>query len=162
MSEDKKVVLLKKNQMKSALYILITIITLSFSYESVAQSETRQIRKEVQMEMLDDVITLTITTTDGDKITEEIYTGEEAKQMLAELEKVDKEKIVSSQEVREEFIMEEVEGISKLTIRRTADGIETEEVFFGPEADKKIIELESRENTPIKIEMEIEEDHSNE
>ena len=62
----------------------------------------------------------------------------------------------------EEFIMEEVEGINKLTIRRTADGIETEELFFGPEADKKIKELESRQNTPIKIEMNTEEDHSHE
>ena len=58
--------------------------------------------------------------------------------------------------------MEEVEGINKLTIRRTADGIETEELFFGPEADKKIKELESRQNTPIKIEMNTEEDHSHE
>jgi hypothetical protein len=162
LSEYKKVVLLKKNQMKNGLYLIITFISLSLSNGVIAQSETRQIRKEVQMEMLDDVITLTITTTDGEKITEEIYTGEEAKQMLAELEKVDEEKIVSSQEVREEFIMEEVEGINKLTIRRTADGIETEELFFGPEADKKIKELESRQNTPIKIEMNTEEDHSHE
>ena len=162
MSEYKKVVLLKKNQMKNGLYLIITFISLSLSNGVIAQSETRQIRKEVQMEMLDDVITLTITTIDGDKITEEIYTGEEAKQMLVELEKVDEKKIVSSQEVREEFIMEEVEGINKLTIRRTENGNETEEVFFGPQADKKMKELESRENAPIKIEMEIEEEHSNE
>jgi len=160
--KDKKSVILKKKQMKNALFILVTLIALSFSNEIAAQSETRQIRKEVQMEMLDDVITLTITTIDGDKVTEEIYTGEEAKQMLVELEKVDEKKIVSSQEVREEFIMEEVEGINKLTIRRTENGNETEEVFFGPQADKKMKELESRENAPIKIEMEIEEEHSNE
>lgn len=148
--------------MKNALYILITFISLSFSNEVVAQSETRQIRKEVQMEMLNDVVTLTIKTTDGDKITEEVYTGEEAEKMLAELEKVDEGQIVSSQEVREEFMIEEVEGITKLTIRRTEDGNETEEVFFGPEADKKINELETRENAPIKIELEVEEEHSNE
>mgnify|MGYP000064486443 CR=1 FL=1 len=99
--------------MKNALFILVTLIALSFSNEIAAQSETRQVRKEVQMEMLDDVITLTITTTDGDKITEEVYTGEEAEKKLAELEKVDEEKIVSSQEVREEFMMEEIEGITK-------------------------------------------------
>ena len=76
MSEYKKVVLLKKNQMKNGLYLIITFISLSLSNGVIAQSETRQIRKEVQMEMLDDVITLTITTTDGEKITEEIYTGD--------------------------------------------------------------------------------------
>ena len=70
MSEYKKVVLLKKNQMKNGLYLIITFISLSLSNGVIAQSETRQIRKEVQMEMLDDVITLTITTTDGEKITE--------------------------------------------------------------------------------------------
>ena len=148
--------------MKNALFILITLFALSFSNEIAAQSETRQVRKEVQMEMLDDVITLTITTTDGDKITEEVYTGEEAEKKLAELEKVDEEKIVSSQEVREEFMMEEIEGITKLTIRRVENGNETEEVFFGAEADEKIKELETRENAPIKIEMEIEEEQSNE
>ena len=75
---------LKKNQMKNGLYLIITFISLSLSNGVIAQSETRQIRKEVQMEMLDYVITLTITTIDGDKITEEIYTGEEAKQKIKE------------------------------------------------------------------------------
>ena len=46
-----------------------------------------------------------------DKITEEVYTGEEAEKMLAELQKVDEEKIVSSQEVKEEIHIEDVEGI---------------------------------------------------
>lgn len=141
--------------------LLFALVISSFTNETFAQGDTRQIRKEVQMEMLDDVITLTITTTDGDIITEEIYTGEEAEKMLVELEKVDEEKIVSSQEVREEFIIEEVDGVNRLTIRRTENGTETEEVFFGLEADKKLKELESRENAPIKIEMEIEEEHSN-
>ena len=143
--------------MKNSLYILIIFI--SFSNAVVAQTETRQIRKEVQMEMLNDVVTLTIKTIDGDKITEEVYTGEEADKMLIELEKVDEGKIVSSEEVREEFMVEEVEGITKLSIRRTENGNETEEVFFGLEADKKIKELETRENAPIKIEME---EHTNE
>jgi len=139
--------------MKSTI-LLFTLVTISLLNISFAQGDTRQIRKEVQMELLNDEITLTITTTDGDKITSEIFTGEEAELKLAELEKVDAEKIVSSQEVREEFKIEEIEGITKLTIRRIENGNETEEVFFGPEADKKIIELETRENAPIKIEME--------
>ena len=59
--------------MKNALFILVTLIALSFSNEIAAQSETRQIRKEVQMEMLDDVITLTITTIDGDKVRRNLH-----------------------------------------------------------------------------------------
>ena len=134
--------------------LLFVLVTISVFNETFAQGDTRQIRKEVNMEMLDDEITLTITTTDGDRITSEVFTGEEAELKLAELEMVDAEKIVSSQEVREEFKIEDVEGITKLTIRRIENGNETEEVFIGPDADKKINELETRENTPIKIEME--------
>ena len=109
------------------------------------------------MEMLNDVVTLTVTTTDGDVITKEVFTGEEAEKKLAELEQVDESKIVSSKEVREEIHVEEVDGITKLTIRRVENGNETEELFFGPEADKKIKELETRENAPIKIEINVEE-----
>lgn len=117
-------------------------------------SETKQIRKEVQMEQLNDSIVLTIKTIDGDNITQEIYTGESAEKMLEELEKVDEDKIVSNQEVKEEIHLEEVEGIKKLTINRTENGEVSEEVYFGEEADKKIKEIESRENMNIKISTE--------
>ncbi len=145
--------------MKSTI-LLFALITISLLNETFAQGDTRQIRKEVHMEMLNDEITLTITTTDEDKITSEVFIGVEAELKLAELEKVDEEKIVSSQEIREEFKIEDVNGISKLTIRRIENGNETEAVFFGPDADKKINELENRENAPIKIEMEEEAEHS--
>ncbi len=143
--------------MKNGLLILVGTMALTLSNAVFGQSETRQIRKEVQMEMLNDVVTLTVTTTDGDVITKEVFTGEEAEKKLAELEQVDESKIVSSKEVREEIHVEEVDGITKLTIRRVENGNETEELFFGPEADKKIKELETRENAPIKIEINVEE-----
>ena len=54
--------------------LLFALATISLINETFAQGDTRQIRKEVQMEMLDDEITLTITTTDGDKITSEVFT----------------------------------------------------------------------------------------
>lgn len=116
--------------------------------------ETRQIRKEVQLEQLNDEIVLTIRTIDGDNITEETFKGEEAKKMLAELEKVDEKKILSNQEVKEEIHLEDVEGIKKLTIRRTENGEISEEVYFGADADKKITEIESRENMQMKISIE--------
>lgn len=119
-----------------------------------AQSDTKQIRKEVQLEQLNDDIVLTIKTTDGDKVTEEIYTGEEAKKMLSELEKVDEEKIISSEEIKEEIHLEEVEGIKKLTIKKTQNGEISEEIYFGEDADKKIAEIESRENMQLKISIE--------
>jgi hypothetical protein len=47
-----------------------------------------------------------------------------------------------------------VDGIKKLTIKRTENGEISEQVYFGEEADKKIAEIERRENNPIKIVME--------
>ncbi len=137
--------------MKNLVVIVICILGMNVMAQ---KSEIRQIRKEVQMEQLNDSIVLTIKTIDGDKITEEVYTGEEAEKMLAELQKVDEEKIVSSQEVKEEIHIEDVEGIKKLTIKRTENGEISEQVYFGADADEKIKEMENRENMPIKIVME--------
>lgn len=132
--------------MKNGIILLFTLFSLSFSNEALAQSDTRQIRKEVQMEKLNDKITLTIKTIDGDKVTEEVYTGEEAEKMLAELEKVDEKKIVSSQEVKEEINIEEIDGLKRVIVRRTENGTVTEEILTGEAADKKIKEIEMREN----------------
>lgn len=140
--------------MKNGFILLGTMFCILFTQEAFSQGDTREIRKEVQMEMLNDEITLTIKTVDGEKITEEVFKGEEAQKMLAELEKVDEEKIVSRQEMKEEINVEEVEGVTKVTIRRTENGTTTEEVFFGADAENKIHELEMRENAPIKINME--------
>lgn len=137
--------------MKNLLVIAICFLGMNVMAQ---KSDTRQIRKEVQMEQLGDNIVLTIKTVDGKKITEEVYTGVEAEKMLAELQKVDEKKIVSSQEVKEEIHLEEVEGIKKLTVKRTENGEVSEEVFFGAEADKKITEIESRENMQMKISIE--------
>ena len=126
--------------------LLLTLIAVSFSNDTFAQGDTRQIRKEVQLEMIDDNITLTITTTDGAKVSSEVFTGEEAEMKLAELEKIDEEKIVSRQEVKEEINIEEIDGLSRVTIRRIENGNVTEEVLTGEEADKKIKDLEVREN----------------
>jgi len=140
--------------MRNLIGFAVTFLIVLFGSNVIAQNETKQIRKEVQMEKINDSVTLTIKTIDGNKITEEVFTGEEAEKMLAELEKVDEKKIVSSQEIKEEIHIEEVEGIKKLTITRTENGEISETVYFGEEADKKIAEIESRENNPIKVVME--------
>lgn len=140
--------------MKSLIVFIILFWSTLLTTGVFAQSDTKQIRKEVQLEQLNDDIVLTIKTTDGDKVTEEIYTGEEAKKMLSELEKVDEEKIISSEEIKEEIHLEEVEGIKKLTIKKTQNGETSEEIYFGEDADKKIAEIESRENMQLKIQIE--------
>lgn len=137
--------------MKNLIAFTILFWSTFFTTGALAQSDTKQIRKEVQLEQLNDEIVLTIKTIDGDNITEEVYTDEEAEKMLTELEKVDEEKIVSSQEVKEEISIEDVDGLKKVTVKRTENGIISEEVYIGEDADKKIQEIENRENRPIKI-----------
>lgn len=144
--------------MKNLIAFTIFFWSTLFTTGVFAQNDTKQIRKEVQLEQLNDKIVLTIKTIDGDNITEEVYTDEEAEKMLAELEKVDEEKIVSSQEVKEEISIEEVDGLKKVTVKRTENGIISEEVYTGEDADKKIQELENREKRPIKIVMDSEEE----
>ena len=140
--------------MKSLIVFIILFWSTLFTAGIFAQSDTKQIRKEVQLEQLNDEIVLTIKTIDGDKVTEEIYTGDEAEKMLSELEKVDEEKIISSEEIKEEIHLEEIEGIKKLTIKKTQNGEISEEIYFGQDADKKIAEIESRKNMQLKISIE--------
>lgn len=138
--------------MKNGILILSLISCVIFSKNASAQEDTREVRKEVQMEKVNDEITLTIKTIDGSKITEEVYTGAEAEKMLAELEKVDEEKVISRQEVKEEINIDEENGVKRLTVRRSENGVETEEVFLGEKADQKIKEIETRSNAPMHLE----------
>lgn len=140
--------------MKKLIAFTTLFCSIVFTTGVWAQSDTKQIRKEVQLEQLNDEIVLTIKTIDGDKVKEEIYTGDEAEKMLSELEKVDEEKIISSEEIKEEIHLEEIEGIKKLTIKKTQNGEISEEIYFGQDADKKIAEIESRENMQLKISIE--------
>ena len=139
--------------MKKGTILVATLFSFLFVQSVIAQEDTRQVRKEVQLEKLNDEITLTIKTIDGKNISEEVFTGEEAEQKLKELEKMDEKKIVSSEEVREEIRVDEVDGMRRLTINRYDNGKVTEEVLIGEAADKKLGELKTHENGSVKIEL---------
>ena len=114
-------------------------------------NSAHQIRKEVEMEQINDQVVLTIKTIDGDAVTTEIYEGDAALVKLSELEKVDQKQIISSQEVKEEINIEEEGGVKTVTIKRTENGKTSDKIYTGVDAENKIKEIEERQNTPIKI-----------
>lgn len=64
------------------------------------------------------------------------------------------------QEIRKEVEMREKNGVKVLTIKTTANGIETEEVYKGEEAEKKLAELQNGQmEDQVKEEIQVE-DHN--
>lgn len=119
-------------------------ITLSASAQEegrIVKKEMKSVRKEVRMEENNGVKTLTISTDENGKKTEEVYTGEEADKKLAELQASQGKE----EEIRKEVKMEEVDGKKKLTIITTKGDRETMEIYEGEEAEAKLKELEAEE-----------------
>lgn len=92
---------------------------------------------------------LVIKTTDNGVVSEEVYTGKEADDKLAELQGKHKELKEDQQTV--EVKMEEVNGEKKLTVIENKGGQITESVYVGEEAEQKLKEYEG--NSP-KMHME--------
>lgn len=64
------------------------------------------------------------------------------------------------QEIRKEVEMREENGVKVLTIKTTANGLETEEVYKGEEAEKKLAELQNGQmEDQVKEEIQVE-DHN--
>lgn len=98
----------------------------------------KEIRKEVNLQEENGEKTLTITTTENGKVTEEVYKGEAAEAKLAEFE-------TKEGEVREEVNVIENNGEKTVTITKTVNGETTVEVLTGAEADAKMKELNLQE-----------------
>lgn len=124
-------------------------ITLSASAQEegrIVKKEMKSVRKEVRMEENNGVKTLTISTDENGKKTEEVYTGEEADKKLAELQASQGQAAEGKEEeIRKEVKMEEVDGKKKLTIITTKGDRESMEVYEGEEAEAKLKELEAEE-----------------
>jgi hypothetical protein len=124
-----------------------------------AQTEKKEVRKEVKMEVVDGEKTLTINTTKGGKSTNEVYRGAEAEQKLQEIEGSVKSEIIT-----EDVKVTDENGEKVVRITRNENGKVTEEVYKGAEADKKLKELEMnnsksmhKEEQRIEIKKEIHE-----
>lgn len=126
--------------------LLVAIALTGFvSVNAMAQDEVKkEAQKEVKMEVIDGVKTLTITWLGGQLPAEEVYTGEEAERKMAELEAEKKEDSIEIKVVN-------IGGEKQLTIVTTKNGIATEERFVGEAADAKMKEMEAAESGAKKI-----------
>lgn len=125
--------------MKKILIVTIALVTSIFSSNSFAQEEVaKELKKEVRVEEENGIKTITITTTNGEIITEEIYSGEEAEVKLAELTAANPQREEATREVE---IIEE-NGVRSVTITTTIAGQKSQEVYTGEDADRKIEEME--------------------
>lgn len=132
--------------------LIISAIFLSLSAVSFAQqkeTQKKEIKKEVEMTDENGQKKLVIKTTDNGVVSEEVYTGKEADDKLAELQGKHKELKEDQQTV--EVKMEEVNGEKKLTVIENKGGQITESVYVGEEAEQKLKEYEG--NSP-KMHME--------
>jgi len=141
--------------MKQTYTFIATAVLSLMTFVSQAQEVKevkKEIRKEVNLQEENGEKTLTITTTENGKVTEEVYKGEAAEAKLAEFE-------TREGEVREEVNVIDNNGEKTVTITRTVNGETTVEVFTGAEADAKLKELEldnSKETSPKKLDVKLE------
>jgi len=110
------------------------------------EKTSSKIQKEVEVEEVNGIKTVTISTIENGVETKEVFVGEEAERKLAELEG---KKDVISEEVNEESVEKKVEVTidentkeKSVVITTTVNGEETVERYEGEEAEAKLKELE--------------------
>ena len=134
------------------LTLTITALVLSaglFAQEKerkIEKEEVRSIKKEVRMEEENGQKTLTIITSENGQETKEVYQGDAADKKLEEL--MAGHDVEKDAEVNKEVKVEEIDGLKRITVITKEGGKETVEVFEGPDADKKLMELESEGSAP--------------
>lgn len=135
--------------MKKTVFALL-ICSASISWAQEETKELKEIRKEVRVENENGVKTVEIITTEGDVVTKEVYTGEDADKKLMELGGKELEEISTE---TTEIKMEEIDGQKRLTVRTEKDGQVEEEVYVGVDAEKKLKELEAAGNAPKQMKV---------
>ena len=137
--------------MKQLTLICTALFLFCFSPEINAQGKKKEVRKEFKMEEIDGKKKLTIITNDNGDITEEVLLGEAAEAKLAELMQHNP---IEQKEIKKEIDVREHDGKKTVTILTTENGKTTKEVFTGNEAEKKLKELGTIEETQEKIVVE--------
>ena len=129
--------------MKKALFICTCLLMSTYTMSVLAQEQSGiKVKKEVIVEDENGEMKLIVRTTSGTNISEETYTGDEAKSKLAEFENNQGQETTLVTETDEEISINEVDGQRELRIKTTENGVVKEEVYTGEEAEKKIKELE--------------------
>jgi len=120
---------------------LIAVACFLFTGSAIAQeTPATETPKKVEVKEKNGVLTVTITSEENGFPMEEIYTGEAAKQKLAELEG---EGIEEGPQV--DIEVTEENGVKTVTVTTRENGNETVETFVGAEAETKLAELEANE-----------------
>lgn len=130
------------------------LATVNFAQDKI------EVRKEVRLEEHNGEKHLVIVTIENGESIEEVFVGEEADAKLKEIEesmKSEKSEVVEKKEVQKEIKVEiDDAGQKVVTIITNENGNIDEQVFTGPEADKKLKELEEGDgNMKIVIEKEV-------
>lgn len=130
--------------------LFAAIFTAAFS--AGAQTEKteakKQVTKDIKIEENNGVKTMTITTVSDGKTTQEIYSGADVDLKLAEMEKSMKLSPATTSENTTENVEVIVEdGVKTVKIKKNVNGKETEEIYTGAEADKKLKEIEMDPST---------------
>ncbi|MGY8926679.1 MAG: hypothetical protein ACKVJC_05225 [Flavobacteriales bacterium] len=129
--------------MKSITTILTCLLITIVSGVSFSQVEKKTIKKEVRMEVVNGKKVLTIESTIDGEVTTETFTDAEAEAKMGELQKNEKMNLKGE---KKEVKVEKVDGKTTLTITTTSKGKESVEVYTGAEAEKRIKEMEGKEN----------------
>ncbi len=133
----------KKYLMKKALTIGTFLLVSTLTMNVMAQEKNSiEVKKEVIIEDENGEMKLIIRTTSGTMSSQEVYTGEEAKAKLAEIDNNQEQETSLVKETDEEILINEVDGQRELRIKTTENGVVKEEVYIGEAAEKKIKELE--------------------
>jgi len=120
-------------------FLLISGNTFAQEERTVSnKKELQSVQKEINVEEVEGVKTLTITTTTNGVVEKEVYTGTDADAKMAEIKS---EMEVSGEEKQIEVKVEVVEGVTYMKIKTTENGEVTIEEFEGEAAEKKIKEL---------------------
>ncbi len=124
------------------------LVSLSIDAQTEQKTEKKEVKKDIKIEENNGVKTMTITSVSDGKTTQEIYTGADVDLKLAEMEKA----MTLSPAITSETTTENVEvvvedGVKTVKIKKNVNGKETEEIFTGEAADKKLKEIEMDPST---------------
>lgn len=152
--------------MKKYLIVACAMVaSLSVNAQTEQKSEKKEIKKDIKIEENNGVKTMTITTVSDGKTTQEIYTGADVDLKLAEMEKdmkLSSEPTVENTSQNVEVIIED--GVKTVKTKKNVNGKETEEIYTGAAADKKLkeIELDPSTETQEKVRTTIHKETHNE
>ncbi len=134
------------------IYLLFTFVSLGiFAQKNNSLQDSTEIKKEVKMTIENGQKVLTIETIENkngqETVSREVFYGEKADQKLDEL-KNEQQNSENNSEVKSEIWddvrYEEVDGYKKLTVIHNENGVATEKIYIGSEAEAKLKELQKK------------------